>query len=112
MIKTCLPKTPFIWHLSSGSHHAIELYISIYKWSRDALYRVRSIYAANREAALRDRLNSIDTSCVLEITAFLLDLRTFHDWQRIRVVSVGKTLRQNIAGKMPILRNWHPSSSC
>ncbi len=57
-----LPKTPFIWHLSSGSHHAIELYISIYKWSRDALYRVRSIYAANREAALRDRLNSIDTS--------------------------------------------------
>ena len=57
-----LPKTPFIWHLSSGSHHAIELYISIYKWSRDALYRVRSIYAANREAALRDRLNSLDTS--------------------------------------------------
>lgn len=57
-----LPKTPFIWHLSSGPHHAIELYVSIYKWNRDALYRVRSIYAANREAALRDRLNSIDTS--------------------------------------------------
>ena len=57
-----LPKTPFIWHLSSGPHHAIELYVSIYKWSRDALYRVRSIYAANREVALRDRLNSIDTS--------------------------------------------------
>jgi len=57
-----LPKTPFIWHLSSGEHHAIDLYVSIYKWSRDALYRVRSIYAANREAALRDRLNSIDTS--------------------------------------------------
>lgn len=57
-----LPKTPFIWHLSSGPHHAIELYVSIYKWNRDALYRVRSIYAANREAALRDRLNAIDTS--------------------------------------------------
>lgn len=57
-----LPKTPFIWHLSSGPHHAIELYVCIYKWSRDALYRVRSIYAANREAALRDRLNSLDTS--------------------------------------------------
>lgn len=56
-----LPKTPFIWHLSSGPHHAIELYVSIYKWSRDALYRVRSIYAANREAALSDRLNSLDT---------------------------------------------------
>ena len=57
-----LPKTPFIWHLSSGPHHAIELYVSIYKWNRDALYRVRSIYSANREAALRDRLNAIDTS--------------------------------------------------
>lgn len=57
-----LPKTPFIWHLSTGSHHAMELYVSIYKWNRDTLYRVRSIYAANREAALRDRLNSIDTS--------------------------------------------------
>lgn len=57
-----LPKTPFIWHLSSGPHHAIELYVSIYKWNRDALYRVRSIYAANREAALRDRLNAIDTN--------------------------------------------------
>ena len=57
-----LPKTPFIWHLSSGPHHALELYVSIYKWSRDALYRVRSIYAANREAALSDRLNSLDTS--------------------------------------------------
>lgn len=57
-----LPKTPFIWHITSGEHHAIELYISIYKWSRDTLFRVRSIYAANREAAIRDRLNSIDTS--------------------------------------------------
>ena len=78
-----LPKTPFIWHLSSGSHHAIELYISIYKWSRDALYRVRSIYAANREAALRDRLNSIDTSNTegrmeaQELRATLTELQEF-----------------------------------
>ena len=57
-----LPKTPFIWHLSSGEHHAIELYVSIYKWNRDTLFRIRSIYAANREAAIRDRMNSIDTS--------------------------------------------------
>lgn len=57
-----LPKTPFIWHLTSGKHHAIELYISIYKWTRDTLFRIRSIYAANREATIRDRLNSIDTS--------------------------------------------------
>lgn len=78
-----LPKTPFIWHLSSGPHHAIELYVSIYKWNRDALYRVRSIYAANREAALRDRLNAIDTSNTegrmeaQELRATLTELQEF-----------------------------------
>ena len=55
-------KTPFIWHLSSGPYHAIELYISIYRWNRDTLFRIRSVYAANREAALRDQLHSLDTS--------------------------------------------------
>lgn len=78
-----LPKTPFIWHLSSGPHHAIELYVSIYKWSRDALYRVRSIYAANREATLSDRLNSLDTSNTegrmeaQELRATLTELQEF-----------------------------------
>ena len=78
-----LPKTPFIWHLTSGPHHAIELYISIYKWSRDALFRVRSIYAANRETALRDRLNSIDTNNpegrleANELRAMLTELQEF-----------------------------------
>lgn len=78
-----MPKTPFIWHLTSGEHHAIEIYISIYKWSRDALFRVRSIYAANREAALRDRLNSIDTSNTegrleaTELRAMLAELQEF-----------------------------------
>ncbi len=78
-----LPKTPFIWHLTSGPHHAIELYISIYKWSRDALFRVRSIYAANRETALRDRLNSIDTNNTEgrlganELRAMLAELQEF-----------------------------------
>jgi len=78
-----LPKTPFIWHLTSGPHHAIELYISIYKWSRDALFRVRSIYAANRETALRDRLNSIDTNKTegrleaQELRAMLTELQEF-----------------------------------
>lgn len=57
-----LPKTPFIWHLTSGEHRALDLYVSIYKWSRDTLYRVRSIYAANRESAISARLNSLDTS--------------------------------------------------
>ena len=51
-----LPKTPFIWHITSGSHHALELFVSIYKWSRNVLLRIKSVYAANREAALNDRL--------------------------------------------------------
>ena len=51
-----LPKTPFIWHITSGQHHALELFISIYTWSRDTLLRIKSVYAANREAALNDRL--------------------------------------------------------
>ena len=57
-----LPKTPFIWHLTSGTHHAIELYISIYKWSRDTVFRIKSVYIANRETALNDRLSGIDVS--------------------------------------------------
>lgn len=51
-----LPKTPFIWHLTSGPLHAMELYVSIYKWNRNTLSRVKSVYCANRESALRDRL--------------------------------------------------------
>ena len=51
-----MPKTPFIWHITSGSHHALELFVSIYTWSRDTLMRIKSVYAANRETALNDRL--------------------------------------------------------
>ena len=51
-----LPKTPFIWHITSGSKRALDLYVSIYKWSRDTLYRIKSVYAANREANLRDQI--------------------------------------------------------
>ena len=57
-----LPKTPFIWHLTSGPHHVIELYISIYKWSRDTVFRIKSVYIANRETALNDRLSGVDIS--------------------------------------------------
>ncbi len=51
-----LPKTPFIWHVTSGPHRALDLFVSIYTWSRDTLLRIKSVYAANREAALNDRL--------------------------------------------------------
>ena len=80
-----LPKTPFIWHITSGEHRALDLYISIYKWSRDTLYRVRSIYAANRESAISARLNSLDTSTTAgrleaqELRAQLEELKAFCD---------------------------------
>lgn len=57
-----LPKTPFIWHISSGKHHALECFVSIYKWSRDTLFRLKSIYVANRETALRDRLINLSVN--------------------------------------------------
>ncbi len=50
-----LPKTPFIWHLSSGEYRGFECYISIYKWSRDNLLRVKSVYIENRQRALQNR---------------------------------------------------------
>jgi len=43
-----LPSTPFIWHLSSGTHQGLEVYISIYKWSRDNLYRLKNLYISKR----------------------------------------------------------------
>ena len=59
-----LPKTPFIWHLTSGDpasgHSAIDLYVSIYTWSRDTLFRIKSVYVANRESSLADRLAALD----------------------------------------------------
>lgn len=51
-----LPKTPFIWHITSGRYHALDLFVSIYRWTRDTLMRIKSVYAANREASLNDRL--------------------------------------------------------
>ena len=48
-----LPKTPFIWHLSSGANQGFEAYIIIYKWNRDSLFKIKSQY-------LRDRVESLD----------------------------------------------------
>jgi hypothetical protein len=48
-----LPKTPFIWHLSSGVYQGFEAYIIIYKWNRDSLFKLKSQY-------LRDRVESLD----------------------------------------------------
>lgn len=54
-----MPKTPYIWHISSGPNHALDLYVSVYSWSRNSIFRIKSVYAANREAALKDRLSSL-----------------------------------------------------
>ncbi len=49
-----LPKTPFIWHLSSGEHQGLEVYVSIYKWSRNNLFRLKS-YVSKRVENLEYR---------------------------------------------------------
>lgn len=84
-----LPKTPFIWHLTSGDptsgHSAIDLYVSIYTWSRDTLFRIKSVYLANRESGLSDRLAAIDPTTAngkieaAEIKDQLQELHQFAD---------------------------------
>jgi hypothetical protein len=54
-----LPKTPFIWHLSSGPNHGFDCYIIIYKWSRDNLLCIRSVYIEHRERALMNRQSDL-----------------------------------------------------
>lgn len=54
-----LPKTPFIWHLSSGPEAGFDCYLIIYKWSRDKLHRLKSHYLENRERALENRLRDL-----------------------------------------------------
>lgn len=50
-----LPKTPFIWHLSSGSHQGFEAFIVIYKWNRDSLYKLKTQYLSKRTESLEYR---------------------------------------------------------
>jgi len=54
-----LPMTPFIWHLSSGPEQGFDCYIIIYKWSRDKLMRLRSVYIEHRERALINRQSDL-----------------------------------------------------
>jgi hypothetical protein len=50
-----LPKTPFIWHLSSGTQQGFEAYILIYKWNRDSLFKLKSHYISHRVQNLEYR---------------------------------------------------------
>ena len=54
-----LPKTPFIWHLTSGPEQGFDCYIIIYKWSRDKLLSLRSIYIEHRERSLVNRQSDL-----------------------------------------------------
>jgi hypothetical protein len=57
-----LPKTPFIWHLSSGEHQGFEVYIIIYKWNRDSLYKLKSYYLSKRSESLNYRKQQIENN--------------------------------------------------
>jgi hypothetical protein len=60
-----LPKTPFIWHLSSGEHQGFEAFIIIYKWNRDSLFKLKSQYISHRVQNLEYRqiqLQNTDTA--------------------------------------------------
>jgi hypothetical protein len=62
-----LPKTPFIWHLSSGENQGFEAFISIYKWSRDKLFRLRSVYIEKRESSLKNRFSDLSKDISLKV---------------------------------------------
>ncbi len=54
-----MSNTPFIWHFSSGQEQGFDCYIIIYKWSRDNLLRIRSVYIEYRERALMNRQSDL-----------------------------------------------------
>jgi hypothetical protein len=60
-----LPKTPFIWHLTSGPEQGFDCYLIIYKWSRDKLLSIRSVYIENIERALVNRQTDIRNKTTL-----------------------------------------------
>lgn len=57
-----MPKTPFIWHITSGKRRAFEAFIIIYKWSKDKLFTIKSVYVEKRESALRRELQDAANS--------------------------------------------------
>jgi hypothetical protein len=54
-----LPKTPFIWHITSGPRKGFDAYIIIYKWNRDKLFTLKSVYIEKRETSLRNRQSDL-----------------------------------------------------
>jgi len=54
-----LPKTPFVWHLSSGDQHGFDVYIIIYRWNRDKILKIKSYYIDKRKAGINNRLSNL-----------------------------------------------------
>lgn len=53
------PQSPFIWHITSGPQQGFDAYIIIYKWNRDKLFTLKSVYIEKRETALRNRQSDL-----------------------------------------------------
>ena len=62
-----LPKTPFIWHLSSGENRGFEAFVSIYKWNADSLYKLKSNYISKRREKLEFRKTQLSDSDTAQI---------------------------------------------
>jgi hypothetical protein len=62
-----LPKTPFIWHLSSGENQGFEAFISIYKWNKNNLHLLKSVYIEKRESSLKNRLLDLSKDISLKV---------------------------------------------
>lgn len=54
-----LPMTPFIWHITSGPRQGFDAYIIIYKWNRDRLFTLKSVYIEKRGTSLRNRQSDL-----------------------------------------------------
>lgn len=79
-----MPKTPFIWHLTSGPLHALDVMVSIYKWNRNTLSRIKSVYAARRETQLNDAISqyadSDDGSTKMAVSLIREQKKELHDF--------------------------------
>lgn len=88
-----LPKTPFIWHLSSGENRGFEAFVSIYKWNADSLYKLKSNYISKR----RERLEFRKTQLGDNNTAQILEEKELIDRQLKEIDQFVKKIDELIA---------------
>ena len=89
-----LPKTPFIWHLSSGENRGFEAFILIYKWNVDSIYKLKSTYISKR----REKLEFRKTQLANSNTAQAIDEKELIDKQlkeiEIFVIKIDELIAQ------------------